>query len=236
MPSRLASRAAPSLPRSGGENSSPASSVDAQSAIRDALHRVSEIALADSSDTAKDRALGVQCRKAAEQLGQARSIELPTLASVGHPLPESLDQDLILLGDLLLVRAERGQISPSRQAKGETWTDVARRAVVAAESEGYADEQAALKRILADARVNCEVHSVRHTDLTAVHHLTNRWVVLLPIDGEDLDLTSVADRLTEEERSRLAFRTFFIFESDGRLSPLGSLKLGSEAALAYRRR
>ena len=144
------------------------------------------------------------------------------------PLPESLDQDLILLGDLLLVRAERGLISPSRQARGETWTDVAQRAVVAAESEGYADEQAVLKRILGDARVNCEVHSVHHTDLAAVRHLTNRWVVLLSLDGDDLDLTSVADRLTEEERGRLAFRTFFIFESDGRLSPLGSLKLGVE--------
>ena len=102
---------------------------NAMEAIRETFAVVRDIATAESPDGRDSQSLGIRFRSNAARVVEARQGNLPTLAIVGDPLPETLDEMLTILADVLLARGEQ-RIAPlelsSRKGR-ESWKDVARR-------------------------------------------------------------------------------------------------------------
>ena len=65
----------------------------------EALTVVRDIAAAEFVDYRQMVALGSRCRTAVKRLTAARLDDLPTLSTAGDPLPDALDEMLMLLAD-----------------------------------------------------------------------------------------------------------------------------------------
>ncbi len=197
-------------------------------AINEALTVVRDVAAAESADDPQQVALGSRCRKAVQDLIEARQGELPRLSTAGDPLPDALDDMLGLLGDVLLVYAEGREVpfKPLRRLGSESWTDVAHRLVREAASGGYEAERGALEEALG-VSAGWELRRVEHVDARAVRFLTDRWVVVVGAESDNPDPLAFADRLQPELAEELAFRTLVVFGAGGRFLPLSALKLGT---------
>ena len=200
----------------------------ATNALNDALLVVRDIAASESPDDLEKRRLGTRCRSAVKALSEARQRNLPTLSSVGNPLPESLDEMLALLADVLLAQAESlKSVSGSPRRHGtETWVDAARRFVGAALSGGYQEEMKALEEALGESTRHCEINRIEHRDLKSPKLLADWWVIQVPVESDDSVLLSFAERMDETMAERLAFRVFVVFVADGYALPLHTIKLG----------
>ncbi len=207
----------------------------AREAISDALTVVRDIASMESPDDLEKRRLGARCRSAVKRLITARQSNLPRLSTIGDPLPDSLDEMLMLLADVLLASAEHQGISlrTLRRRKSESWVDVARRFVNAAASSGYQAEREALTKALDTTTADFEIKQIRRADMESVRFLTDRWVLLVPAEdntsteGDDPAPPSFADRLAADMAEQLDFRTFIVFGAAGRLLPLHAFRLGA---------
>ena len=200
----------------------------ARDAMSEALTVVRDIAAAESVDGQQLAALGSRCRKAVERLTAARLAGLPTLSTAGDPLPDALDEMIMLLADVLLVHAE-GREVPFRRLRrsgSESWVDVADRLVREAASSGYEAEHAALEEALG-ASAERELRRVGHVDMGSLWFLTDRWVVIIAAESNDPYPLAFADRLAPELVEQLAFRTFVVFGAGGRILPLNGLKMGT---------
>ena len=78
--------------------------------MSEALTVVRDIAAAEFVDYRQMVALGSRCRTAVKRLTAARLDDLPTLSTAGDPLPDALDEMLMLLADVLLVHAEGREV------------------------------------------------------------------------------------------------------------------------------
>ena len=223
--------AGPKEPVNGGNSGERNSAMEA---IGDALTVVREVAAKQAPDDRDRRSLGIRCRSAVKRIAKARQSNLPKLSTVGDPLPDALDEMLTLLADVLLASAEHQ--GPSLRAlqryKSESWVDVARRFVDAAASDGYLAEREALKEALDTTNASFEIKQIGRPDMESARLLTDWWVILVPIDGnnptedEDPVQPAFADRLATDMAGQLAFRTFVVFTAEGRLLPLHAVKLG----------
>ena len=206
----------------------------AREALSDALSVIRDVAVAESPDDPEKRRLGVRCRSAVKRLRVARQGNLPSLATVGDPLPDVLDEMLMLLADILLASAEHQgpSLRTLRRRKSESWIDVARRFVDVAASSGYQAEQEALKEALDTVTAKFEIQQIKHADMESVRFLTDWWVILVPAedntptDGNDPIPPPFTDRLTTDMEEQLAFRTFMVFGVEGNLLPTHALQLG----------
>ena len=207
----------------------------AREALGDALTVVRDIAVNKSPEDFEKRNLGARCRSAVKRLFTARQTNLPKLSTAGDPLPNSLDDMLVLLADVLLASAEhRG---PSwrtlRRHKSESWVEVARRFLDAAASSGYQAEREALDEAIGTTAVSFEIKKIGRANMESARFLTDWWVLFVQAEGnastEDdgpVQLT-FADRLASDMAGQLAFRTFIVFGAAGRVLPLHAVKLGS---------
>ena len=203
-------------------------------ALNDALSALRDVATGESLDDPARRRLGARCRNAVKRLRAARQNDLPKLSTIGDPLPNSIDEMLTLLADVLLASAERHALSPKRLRRrpSESWGDVARRFVDAVASTGYQAEREALKEALATTAVNHEIKQIRNLDLESGRLLTDWWVLLVsaegeaPVEGDNSVLQVFVDSLAKNVAEQLAFRTFFVFVAAERVLPLNSIKLG----------
>ena len=206
----------------------------AMEAMSEALTVVRDIAANHATDERENRTYGIRCRNAVKRLVNARQSNLPKLSTVGDPLPDSLDEMLTLLADVLLASAEhQASTSRTKQRRGsESWGEVAHRFVDVAATGGYQAEKEALQEALGAAATSCEIKQVRNIDLEAARFLTDWWVLFVPAEGDtpaedDVpDLTAFADRLAVDVADQLAFRTFVVFSAAGRVLPLNAVKLG----------
>ena len=206
----------------------------AREALSDALTVVRDVAVSGLADDLERRRLGVRCRSSVKRLVKARQSNLPKLSTVGDPLPDLLDDMLMLLANVLLASAEPQ--GPSwralRRRKSESWADVASRFVDAAASSGYLAEREALREALETTNATFEVKQISRTDMESVRFLTDWWVLLVPVEGNSAadDDGSVqptfTDRLAENMAEQLAFRTFIVFGAEGQVIPLNAVKLG----------
>ncbi len=219
---RLAS--SPSLPADSSAGAARSKAVDA---ITAALQVTRDIAADRSPSAQAARGLGVRCREAVKTVREARGDDLPRLSSAGEPLPQALDRTLLLLGDVLLARAEEIRLPTPPRGEGETWLDVAQRVVETSASALYEAERTALSRALEAAGSRWELKRIEHADLGSVQFSTDRWVVLVPVDSDDEQILSFRGRLEGEELGQLAFRTFVVFHVDGHVVPIRALKLGT---------
>ena len=207
----------------------------AREALSDALTVVRDLAVTESPDDIQKRSLGARCRNAVKRLSAARQSDLPKLSTAGDPLPDSLDEMLVLLADVLLASAEHQ--GPSwrmlRRHKSESWVEVARRFVDAAASSGYQAEREALKAAIGTTAVSLEIKRIGHADMESARFLTDWWVLLVQAEGDAAAendgpiQTTFADRLAPDMAGQLAFRTFVVFGAEGRILPLHAVKLGS---------
>ena len=200
----------------------------AREAVSEALAVVRDIAAAESVDDRQMVALGARCRTAVKRLTAARLADLPTLSTAGDPLPDAVDEMLMLLADVLLVHAEGREVpfKPPRRSGSESWVDVGDRLVREAVSSGYEAERAALEEALG-VPTTWELRRAGHTDLGSVRFLTDRWVVIIAAESDDRYPLAFADRLAPELVEQLAFRTFVVFGAGGRILPLNALKMGT---------
>ena len=204
-------------------------------AITDALTVVRDIAAKQSPNDQDRRSFGARCRSAVKRLRKARAGNLPKLSSVGDPLPESLDDMLALLANILLAQAEhRGPpLTSPRRRSAESWVDVARRFVEGAAISGYQAEMQALEEAAEALTPNFKLERIRHADTESARFLTDWWVLLTPAEddaataGDDSTPPLFADRLATDLAEQLAFRTFIVLEASGRLLPLNAIKLGT---------
>ena len=209
-------------------------SSSAREALSDALSVVRDVAVTESPDDLEKRRLGARCRSAVKRLITARQSNLPKLSTVGDPLPDSLDEMLALLADVLLASAEHQ--GPSwrtlRRRKSESWVEVSRRFVDEAASSGYQAEREALREALDKTAANSEIRQISYPDMESVRFLTDWWVLLVPVEGntgtgdDDPSQLTFADRLATDMVGQLTFRTFIVFCAAGRLLPLQAVKLG----------
>ena len=206
----------------------------AREALSEALSVVRDVAVAESPDDSEKRRLGARCRSAVKRLRIARQGNLPNLSTVGDPLPEALDQMLMLLVDVLLASAEHQgpSLRTLQRHKSESWVEVARRFVDVAASSGYLAEQEALKKALDTVTVKFDIRQIKHSDMDSARFLTDWWVILVPVeDHTSTDDSGPApppftDSLTTDMKEQLAFRTFVVFGVEGHLLPTHALKLG----------
>ena len=200
----------------------------ARGAVSDALTVVRDIAAADSVDDRQMVALGSRCREAVKRLVAARLADLPTLSTVGEPLPGAVDEMLLLLADVLLVHAEGREVpfKPLRRSGSESWADVAHRLVREAASSGYEAERVALEEALGPPTA-WQLRQVGHVDVGSVRFLLDRWVVIIAAESDDPHPLTFADRLAPELVEQLAFRTFVVFGAGGDILPLNALKMGT---------
>ena len=210
----------------------------AREALSDALSVIRDVATDQSPDDLEKRRLGVRCRSAVKRLKTARQNNLPKLSTAGDPIPDSLDEMLALIADVLLASAEHlgSSLRALRRRRSESWVEVARRFVDVAATSGYEAERDALKETLETTTVNCDIRQIRYPDMESVRLLTDWWVLFVPAEGntptEDDDpvLPAFADVLTADMAEQLAFRTFIVFGAAGHVLPLHSLKLGLDAS------
>ena len=200
----------------------------ARDAVRDALTAIRDIAAAESVAHQQLVALGSRCRGAVKHLTTARLADLPTLSTAGEPLPEALDEMLTLLADVLLVHAEGREVpfKPLRRSGAESWVDVADRLVREAASRGYEAERATLEEALGTPAA-LELRRVGHVDVGSVRFLTDRWVVIIAAESVDPYPLAFAERLAPELVKQLAFRTFMVCGTGGRILPLNARKMGT---------
>ena len=200
----------------------------ASDALREALTVLRDIAVIGPLADRQWLALASRCREAVKRLRAARLADLPRLSTVGEPLPDALDEMLTLLADLLFVYAEgrRTTSKPIRKSGSESWPDVARRLVRAAAGSGYEAEREALEEALG-APAAWELRRVDHADMRSAQLLADRWVVIIAAESDDPAPLEFADRLAPELAEQLAFRTFVVFGTGGRILPLNALKLGT---------
>ena len=209
-------------------------SSSAREALSEALSVVRDVAVTESPDDVEKRSLGARCRSAIKHLSTARQSNLPKLSTVGDPLPDSLDEMLALLADVLLGSAEHQEPSwrTLRRGKSESWVEVSRRFVDAAASSGYQAEREALREALEKTASNCEIIQISHSNMKSVRFLTDWWVLLVPVEDDTVtedekpSQLTFADRLATDVVGQLAFRTFIVFCAAGRLLPLQAVKLG----------
>ena len=222
-------------PREPVEKDATSECSSAREALSDALSVVRDIAISVSPDELEKRRLGARCRSAVDLIVTARQSNLPELSSVGDPLPDSLDEMLTLLADVLLASSEQQAfyLGGLRKDRSESWLEFARRFVNEAASNGYQAESEALKEALGTAAANCEIHRVRRVDLKSARFLTDWWVILVPAEGDNATMEDgdpvtidIMDRLPAAMLKQLAFRTFIVFGAAGRLLPLQAVKLG----------
>ena len=202
-------------------------------AMSDALAVVRDIAANMTPDDREMRNLGYRCRGAVERLAEARQRNLPSLSTVGDSLPESLDDMLTLLADVLLASVEHPALVKRLKRHGsETWVDVARRFVNQSLTWGYQAEREALEEALATTDAVFEIKQVVRADLKSVRLLTDWWMILAPAEGntsaegDDPPPLAFFERLPEDLAEQLAFRTFLVFGVAGGLLPLHAVKLG----------
>ena len=201
----------------------------AREAIAEAVWVLRDVAAMQSPDDQHRRAIAVRCRQAVKRLVSARQAGLPKLSSLGDPLPDSLDEMLTLLANILLVYGQDQEHATWRLRKraAESWVDVGRRLVDAVAASGYETERAALEEALSTAHANCEIHRIQHADMESATLLTDRWVILIPAESDDPAPLAFADRLGPGVREQLAFRTFVVFSTAGRILSLNTLVLGA---------
>ena len=197
-------------------------------AVAQALTVVRDIAAPESSDDHATVALASRCREAVKGLMKARQGDLPRLSTAGEPLPDALDEMLKLLANLLLLHAEgrEAPFKPLRRVGSESWLDVAHRLVDEAASRGYAAEATALEGAR-DAAAVSEIRRVGHTDLGSASFLADWWVLVTPAESDRSPPVAFVEDLAPELAQQLAFRTFIVLGSRGRILPLGGLKLGT---------
>ena len=200
----------------------------ARDAVSDALTIVRDLAAAERVDDRQLVALGSRCREAVKRLRTARLADLPTLSTAGDPLPERLDEMLMLLANLLLLHAEgrEGPFKPLRRSSSESWADVADRLVREAASGSYEAEHATLEQALGTP-TTWELRRVQHADVGSVRFLTDRWVIIIAAESDDPDPLPFPNGLAPELVEQLAFRTFVVFVAGGRILPLNALKMGT---------
>ena len=207
----------------------------AKEAITDVLTVVRDIAAKHPTNGQDERSLGARCRSAVKRLRKAREGNLPKLSSVGDPLPESLDDMLALLANVLLAQAERRGPSFTllRRRPAESLVDVARRFVEAAATSGYQAEMQALAEAAEALTPNFKVERIRNPDMDSARFLTDWWVLLIPAEedivtsGDDPTPPLFSDRMATDMTEQLAFRTFIVFEASDRLLPLNAIRFGA---------
>ncbi|MYB50485.1 MAG: hypothetical protein F4X72_14675 [Dehalococcoidia bacterium] len=202
-------------------------------AMSDALTVVRDIAAKETPEGRDLRSLGYRCRGAVERLAEARRSNLPSLSTVGDPFPDSLDDMLTLLADVLLASVEHpALVKRLRRHGSESWVEVARRFVNEAATLGYQTEREALEEALATTEADFEIRQVVRPDLKSVRLLTDWWVILVPAEGstsaegDEPAPLPFFERLPADMAEQLAFRTFLVFGAAGRLLPLHAVKLG----------
>ncbi len=206
----------------------------AREALTEALSVVRDIAARPSPSDQDRRRFGARCRSAVKRLGKAREGNLPKLSSVGDPLPDSLDDMLALLANVLLAQAEHSgaSVTSLRRRTAETWPDVAGRFVEEAAASAYQTELQALETAAKTLTPNFKADRVRNPETESARFPTDWWVVLIPAEddatpaGEDATPPLFADSLAADMAEQLAFRTFIVFEANGRLLPLNAVKFG----------
>ena len=210
-----------------GQDKNPSRST-ARDALKDALTVVQDIAATSSPDKQQRIGFAAQCKKAVEQLIDARQGNVPILSTVGDPLPKALDEMLELLADLLLVQAARADAPsrPLRKGHSESWLDVAQQLVSEATSSGYEAEQAALTEAL-HATPGVEIQRIRRRDLGSALLLTDWWAVIIPGESDDPAPAALIEGISPEIATQLAFRTFVVLRWGGCILPLGGLNLGT---------
>ncbi len=201
---------------------------NAMGAMSQAVSVIRDLAAAGSPDARDSRNLGVRCRDAVARFTEARQGNLPSLSTVGEPLPEALDEMLSLLAELLIASAEQRSIplDLSGRTGSESWVDVACRCMDAVASVGYQAEREALEDALATSISACEIHRIEHPDMKSGQFLMDWWVVVVSLEGDLPDLTGLSDRLDSEMAQQLASRTFVVFGEAGGVLPAYALKLG----------
>ena len=201
---------------------------EAREALGEALSIIQQIAGTSSLSDSQKRSLRARCRSVVGRFIAARKGNLPRLSSIGNPLPDSLDAMFKLLAQVLWAQADR-RIIPfvaPRRRRSESWEDVARRLVNAAEADGYRAEMTALGGAIGMITPNPKIQRVKYSDFKSAGFLKDRWVVLIDAGSDDLEPLSFVDRLNPETATQLAFRTFVVFDIEGRILPLNALKLG----------
>ena len=198
-------------------------------AIAEAVWVVRDLAAMQGPDDQHKRNIAVRCRQAVKSLKSARQTGFPRLSSLGDPLPDSLDAMLTLLADILFVHVEHPANVTRRLRKHatETWADFGRRLVDGVAASGYKAERAALEEALTVARTTCEIHRIHHTDYVSAPVLTDRWVILIPVESDNPAPLAFADRLETGIRQHLALRTFVVLSAAGRILPLNAQVLGA---------
>ena len=200
----------------------------ASDAMQEALAVLRDIAVTGSPSDRQRLALASRCREAVKRLRTARLADLPRLSTVGEPLPDALDEMLALLADLLFVYAEgrRSTSKPAPRRGSESWPDVACRLVREASVNGYEQEREALKEALGTPD-SWKLRRVKHIGIESIGLLTDWWVIISATESGVPAPLEFADRLSPDFAPQLAFRTFVVFETGGRILPLWALKLGT---------
>ena len=206
----------------GDRNNAMRAMVEAVSVMRD-------IAAAETPDLRELQNLGVRCRDAVTRLMEARRGNLPSLSTVGEPVPEALAETLSQLAELLIARAEQRPLPPdlSRRKGSESWVEVARRCLDAVAATGYQAEREALEAALGMHAASCIVHRIEHADLKSGQFLTDRWVLAVSLDGDLPDFLGMLERLDPTMAQQLAFRAFVVGDTDGGVLPGYAFQMGA---------
>ena len=202
----------------------------AREALNEALSIIHELAAINAPSDAQRRALGARCVTLVGRFREARRGNLPRLTNVGDPLPDSLDSMFRLLAHVLWAQADRRIIpfvAPQRR-RSESWVDVARKLVNAAATDGYNAEMRALEKATRSVDWIVGIHRINLADGKVGGFLTDRWVVVIDAESDDLEPLGFVDRLDRELVQLLAFRLFVVFSMEGRVLPLTALQLGLE--------
>ena len=212
----------------------PADQVDqadgskARQALSDSLNAVYNIVSAESPDFRKKRLLAAQCRGAVKRLVEARQADLPSLSSVGDPLPDDLDEMLLLFADLLLLHVEFHYLPKVSRRKGDAQSllNAARYSVHEGLKRGYEAERTTLEATLGQ-EASMEIHRIQHSDFGSVHFLTDWWIVVVPVENDESTSTTLCENMVSKLPKKFEFRTFVVLGSGARILPIFGLKLGA---------
>lgn len=202
---------------------------NAMGAMAEAVSVIRDIAAAERPDARDSQSLGVRCRDVVARLVEVRRGNLPSLSTVGDPVPDALVEMFLLLADILIARAEQRSMPPdlSRRARSESWVDVVHRCIDAVAASGYQAEQEALEEAFGTGLSACQISRINHRDMKTGQLLTDWWVVMVSLENDLPDLLAWLDRLDPAMAQQLAFRTLVVFrENAGNILPAYALKLG----------
>jgi hypothetical protein len=181
----------------------------------------------DVPETHRLRGIASQIRQALIKLAEARAAGYPKFSSIGDPLPEALDSHARATADLLLAFAEEDpELRLHKRRRDQQWQDVAVEVVRARREQTLVGERKALEAVFKQAGVNATTKLVAHLDANNPQLVTDRWIVLLPI--EDWKQVALLLELPEHQRRCLAFRTFALPTQDGFIIPIHCAQLGTE--------